>query len=215
MGADLLDVYGAVREINDLKPTYDVLGYLGAGEQPPERSGGLKYLGPESLAPSMPEDVHFYAIKAGLRNYFLAEKWFQDMGIPSQRYETIVHPHAYVSPMCALGHGAVVMEGSVVPPGVTVGNHVSILRGVTLSHDNVIGDYSCLACGVSMSGRVKLEKFCWIATGAVIVDGAVIGEGSLIGSGSVIRHDVPPYEVWIGNPGRFLRKVDRIETTPK
>ena len=209
MGADLLDVYGAVCDINATEPTYEVLGYLGAQEVPCHRSGGLKHLGPEALARSMPEDVRFFGIKDGVDDYFLAEEQYNEIGIPLERYESIIHPHAYLSPLSTVGYGTCIMAGSVVPPGVAIGNHVEILRNVTLSHDDVIGDYSALTPGVTLSGRVKLEKLCWIGAGATIVDGARIGEGCMIGCGAVIRHDVPPYEVWVGNPGRFLRKVDR------
>lgn len=209
MGADLLDVYYAVREINAIKPTYEVLGYLGPNEVAENLSGGLKYLGAVLLAKSMPEDIHFYAMMSYMNDNSQAEKRFKELGIQHDRYETIIHPRAYVSQLSTVGYGTCIMEGSVVPPSVTIGNHAIILRGVTLSHDNEIGDHSCIACGVTMSGCVRLEKFCWIGTGAVIVDGAIVGEGSLIGCGTVIRHDVPPYEVWVGNPGRFLRKVKR------
>ena len=46
-----------------------------------------------------------------------------------------------------------------------------------------------------------------IGSNATILGGLTIGDGALIGAGSVVTKDVPPGEVWVGNPARFLRKV--------
>lgn len=45
----------------------------------------------------------------------------------------------------------------------------------------------------------------WIAANVVVKSGVHIGTGAVIGAGSVVTHDVPPYEIWAGNPARKLR----------
>lgn len=49
----------------------------------------------------------------------------------------------------------------------------------------------------------------WIGANAVIKSGITIGCGAVIGAGSVVTHDVPPYEMWAGNPARRIR--DRFD----
>ena len=39
----------------------------------------------------------------------------------------------------------------------------------------------------------------------VMLHGCTIGDESLIGMGAVVLKDVPPGEVWVGNPARRLR----------
>lgn len=46
----------------------------------------------------------------------------------------------------------------------------------------------------------------WIGSKCLIKGGVSIGDGAIIGMGSVVTHDVPPYEIWAGNPARFIRK---------
>lgn len=47
----------------------------------------------------------------------------------------------------------------------------------------------------------------WIGRGVTIL-GKVnrIGKHVVIGAGSVVTKDIPDYEVWSGNPARFIRK---------
>ena len=46
----------------------------------------------------------------------------------------------------------------------------------------------------------------WIGARCLIKSGISIGTGAVIGMGSVVTHDVPPYEVWAGNPARCIKK---------
>lgn len=46
----------------------------------------------------------------------------------------------------------------------------------------------------------------WIASKSIIKSGVEIGTGSVIGMGSVVTKDIPAYEIWAGNPAKFIRK---------
>lgn len=46
----------------------------------------------------------------------------------------------------------------------------------------------------------------WIGSRALIKSGVNIGNGAVIGMGSVVTKDIPPYEIWAGNPAKFIRK---------
>ena len=52
----------------------------------------------------------------------------------------------------------------------------------------------------------------WIGSKCLIKGGITIGNGAVIGMGSVVTHDVPPYEIWAGNPAKFIRKRFDDET---
>ena len=55
----------------------------------------------------------------------------------------------------------------------------------------------------------------WIGERATILSGLTIGDGAVIGGGSVVTKDVGPYEIWAGNPARFIRKRFDDETISK
>lgn len=52
----------------------------------------------------------------------------------------------------------------------------------------------------------------WIGNGVMIKSGITISNGAIIGMGSVVTKDVGPYEIWAGNPARFIRKRFDDET---
>lgn len=54
--------------------------------------------------------------------------------------------------------------------------------------------------------RVVIGHDVWIGHNAIIMPGVTIGTGAAIGSGAVVTHDVPPYAIVVGVPGRVLRQ---------
>lgn len=56
---------------------------------------------------------------------------------------------------------------------------------------------------------VTIEDNVWIATGSIILPGVTVGEGSVICAGSVVRRNVPPYSLVMGNPAKILAPLPR------
>ena len=52
----------------------------------------------------------------------------------------------------------------------------------------------------------------WIGNNALIKAGVKISDGAVIGMGSVVTHDVGPYEIWVGNPAKLIKKRFDEET---
>jgi sugar O-acyltransferase (sialic acid O-acetyltransferase NeuD family) len=125
--------------------------------------------------------------------------------IPEDRFLTLVHPRAHLSPTAQIGSGSLVYPHVAVSSRARVGSHVTILANVVVNHDTVIGDYSIVASAASLSGSVRIGTCCYIGAGSHLIQGAVVGDGSLVGIGSVVIRDVPPRTVVVGNPARVLR----------
>lgn len=54
--------------------------------------------------------------------------------------------------------------------------------------------------------RTYIGHDVWIGNYVLVKQGVKIGNGAVIGMGSVVTKDVPPYEVWAGNPAKCIRK---------
>lgn len=64
--------------------------------------------------------------------------------------------------------------------------------------------------GVSR-GVINVGNDVWIGRDVTIMDGVTIGDGAIIGMKAVVAKDVPPYAVFVGNPG----VVKRFRFTPE
>jgi carbonic anhydrase/acetyltransferase-like protein (isoleucine patch superfamily) len=51
---------------------------------------------------------------------------------------------------------------------------------------------------------VTIEDNAFIGAHATILKGVTIGRGAVVGAASVVTANVPPYEVWAGNPARRI-----------
>lgn len=60
---------------------------------------------------------------------------------------------------------------------------------------------------VVKTGKVTIQKGAWLGVGCVILPGVTVGHGAIVGANAVVTADVPPLEVWAGNPARFIKKV--------
>ncbi|HCN50162.1 MAG TPA: glycosyl transferase family 1 [Chryseobacterium sp.] len=58
----------------------------------------------------------------------------------------------------------------------------------------------------SLEGHTSIGNDVWIANNVLIKTGVTVGDGAVIGMGSVVTKDVGPYEIWAGNPARFIKK---------
>lgn len=55
--------------------------------------------------------------------------------------------------------------------------------------------------------EIVIENGAFIGAHTIILKGTKIGEKSVIGAGSVVSKNIPPNEVWGGNPIKFIKKI--------
>jgi sugar O-acyltransferase (sialic acid O-acetyltransferase NeuD family) len=197
----------AVAAINASRPTWRLLGFL--DDDPAlhgTRVSGLPVLGPLSTVAEHPAARVVVCI-ANPRNPGVRGLVTARLGLPAERYATIVHPTASVGTGCTVGAGSVLLAQTVLTADVAVGAHVAVMPHVVLTHDDVIEDFVTIASGVRVSGGVRVDACAYLGTGALIRESLRVGARSIVGMGSVVLRDVPAGEVWAGNPARLIRFV--------
>ena len=55
----------------------------------------------------------------------------------------------------------------------------------------------------------------WIGLNTTILSGISIGDGAIIGAESLVTKNVGPYEIWGGNPAKFIKKRFDDDTIQK
>src|SRR5208283_1932428 len=150
---DILDTMNDVND-NSERTKYECIGFLDDNKASWNRVvHGVKVLGPLEAAISY-DDCYFVNGIGNSSNFWKKRAIISKTGIALERFETIIHPSASVSRMAKLGLGTVVFQNVTITSGVTVGHHVIILPNSVISHDDLIGDFTCIATGVSLSGGV-------------------------------------------------------------
>ncbi|MEE4544766.1 NeuD/PglB/VioB family sugar acetyltransferase [Streptomyces sp. V4-01] len=145
------------------------------------------------------------------RDHAVRARLVRRLGLPRERYATVVHPTASVARSCTVGPGSVLLAHCVLTAAVEVGAHVAVMPHTVLTHDDAVGDFATIASGVRLGGGVRVERGAYVGSGALVREYTVIGGWSLVGMGSVVLGDVPPGEVWAGTPARRLRAAGPAE----
>ena len=65
--------------------------------------------------------------------------------------------------------------------------------------------------GKTRIGLVRICRNSFLGAGTTVLPGVTVGANSIIGANSTVTTDVPPDEVWAGNPAKFLCTLDQYK----
>jgi sugar O-acyltransferase (sialic acid O-acetyltransferase NeuD family) len=197
----------AVRAVNAADGCYELLGFLDdAVAVQGTEVDGVPVLGPIQAAHDFPR-ARLVVATGRPGDYLSRRRIVERLALPDERYATVVHPAAVAPPSTAVGAGTILLAGVICTTAVRLGRHVAVMPGTVLTHDDEIEDYATVAAGVRVGGSVRIRTGAYLGSGVLIKEGVTIGAWSLLGMGSVVTGSVPPGEVWIGAPARWLRDV--------
>lgn len=100
-------------------------------------------------------------------------------------------------------------EGVTIEDGVFIGPHATFTNDLFPRATNEDGSLIKPSDWEEIPTLVK--KRASIGANTTILCGVTIGENAMIGAGSVVTKDIPPNEIWVGNPAKFLKKVEDIK----
>jgi len=110
-----------------------------------------------------------------------------------------------------IGQFSVINSGTVIYAGngVTIGAYVAIAANCTLAptnHQVFDRRIRIMQQGFMPSrGGIIIEDDVWIGANSVLLDGSILRQGCVIGAGSLVRGEVPPYSINVGNPLRLIK----------
>ncbi len=67
---------------------------------------------------------------------------------------------------------------------------------------------SYITTGTTNEDSIIIGANCFFGYGAMVLGNVKIGCGSIIGAGSVVRHDIPPFSLAVGNPAKVVKHFD-------
>jgi acetyltransferase-like isoleucine patch superfamily enzyme len=58
------------------------------------------------------------------------------------------------------------------------------------------------------TARVVINKGAFIGARAIILKGVTIGEKSVVAAGAIVTKNIPPFQIWGGNPAKFIKNLN-------
>lgn len=106
---------------------------------------------------------------------------------------------------CSIGGGSIICAGTVATVNVKFDPYCLVNLCCTIGHEAVIGEGSVVNPSVSISGGVRIGKGALIGTGARILQYVTVGAGASVGAGAVVTKDVSEGTTVVGIPARPLQ----------
>ncbi len=206
-----LAIYGAggfgretaamISQINQHKPTWEVIGFFDDGLKKNEEVDGLKILGGIDDLNSYSDNLSVCVavadplIRFGLVNKIINKKI---------SFPTFIHPSAVLGEMTrnVFGKGCIITAGVILTTGIKLSDFCIINLTTTIGHDVKLGDCCTVMPGCSISGNVSIGKCSLLGTGSRIIQGITIGENCMIGAGAVVTKNFDSNLKILGVPAR-------------
>lgn len=132
--------------------------------------------------------------------------------------------HVLIREHTTIGDYVTVGTGVTIDGHVQIGSYVKLETGVYIPTDTTIGNYVFFGPGAVLTNdryplRLRedyvavgptVEDNVTIGARAVVLPGVRVGEGSIVAAGAVVTHDVPPWTLVVGVPGRFSPLPDKL-----
>ncbi len=193
------------KRFNDLE--WEVAGFLNDFEKGKKINGYPVLGGTDEISKFIKEDYYFmYAIHMIGRNV-KSEEVFLNMNIPPERFATIIHKTAFVADSSILEPGVFVMSNSYVGPGAKIGQCTLIMANALIGHNTTVGHLCHFSVGSITSSYITIGNVSDVTLGAKVLEKRKIGNYAIAGANSLITKDIPDYEIHIGSPSKFLKKI--------
>ena len=189
--------------VDCLSTEFELIGFV---DDTPEKQGaspsGIPVFGREAF--SRFADAMVLAVPGSPTSFHLRDKIVTGLGLDQNRFATVIHKAASVSPRAKLGKNVLLMAGVVITGNAKVEDHVCVLPNTVIHHDSIIGEWSLLGSNVTIAGYTTVGKSCYIGSGSSVINGISLGDKCLVGMGSNVIRSVEPGSRIAGNPARKL-----------
>ena len=144
------------------------------------------------------------AVPGSPTSYKFRNEIISKLNISEDRFATVIHPNANVSPFAKIGKNVLLMAGVSITYNAQIGNHVCVLPNSVIHHDSVIGDYTLIGSNVTVAGNTNIGMRCYVGSGTSVINGVNVGDETLIGMGTNITKSVNSHSKVVGNPFRYI-----------
>ena len=203
------EVASIIEVLNQIEPTYELLGFLDDGEQYHEGMmiNNYPWLGKHDWILEHKEEV---VCNCTIGNPKVKGKIQRELTEQGVIFETIVayKGFGYVGSHTEIGPGCVLYGGVTIAVNCKIGAGVLMNQMVNIGHDVSIGDYTSIMPFTGISGECKIGKEVNIGGHAFIIPKRKVGDGATIAAGSIVFSNVKSGTTVLGNPAKRMTALE-------
>lgn len=198
------EVLALIKDINKVKPTWNIVGFFDDGYEKGLTINGYPTLGTAEDLNKWDKEI---AIAISIGNPVIKKKILDKIHNPQVSYPTLIHPTAWIGDddFVEIGKGCIICAGNLITTNIKIQDFVILNLGCTVGHDTVIKDYSAFMPSVNISGEVTIGEGVYVGTGAKIINQLEIGDYAIIGAGAVVAKSIPPRCTAVGVPAKPIK----------
>lgn len=197
------EVAWLVERINQVNPTWNIVGFLDDGRNQKEEINGYKVLGGCQYIENVEKESW---VVCTIGNSKVRKNVVEKLGIYSSiRFATLIDPSVIMSETVEIGEGTIICAGTIATVNIKIGNFVTINLDCTIGHDDMLEDFVTVYPSVNISGNVRIGEQVEVGTGTQIIQGKTIGQESIIGAGAVVVKDIPAKCTAVGAPAKPIK----------
>jgi acetyltransferase EpsM len=211
---DGLVVAEAVHQAVSAGEAVELVGFLNDVLPVGEILQGVPVLGRFEDWGKLDDDIEFCPAVQKVKDMQARVTRIESLGIPEERWGTVIHPRAVVASDVKIGAGAFIASCATVQPESRIGRFASLRAGAMLGHHCVVKDHGYVGPNATMCGRSTVEFGAHLGPGAVLLERMTLGAFSVAGIAAAVTKDVPDYWVVFGNPAIRVGTIRPVRNAP-
>ena len=123
----------------------------------------------------------------------------------------LIHPKADISKYATVGKNTLALLNSYVEPRATVENFCTLMQGVGIGHNSIVGENCSFSGDGGVAGSVTMGKNVYVGVNVRILNtmekNVTVGDNVIIGPGLIIMKDIPADTIVYPN-GKMVPNYD-------
>ncbi|MFT6440971.1 MAG: sugar O-acyltransferase (sialic acid O-acetyltransferase NeuD family) [Salibacteraceae bacterium] len=199
------EVATIIHKINEIKPTWNLLGFYDDGElvNTSVSNYGQVLGGYDALNARKGEISIVFAIGKPTTIKTIKDKLIN----PNILYPNLIHPEVYFADKESLkmGIGNVIVRGCSISCDVEIGDFNQFNSISALAHDVRVGSFNVFMPLTRVSGEVVIGDYNTFGINCIILQTIKVGSNKRIGPSSVLMTKPRREGLYMGNPARLTK----------
>lgn len=192
-----------INAINEVEPTWNLIGFIDDGVQVGVRCRYGEVIGNLDFVNNYSEPL---SIVLAIANCQIIKKLHAEINNPNIDFPNIIAPNVtyFDKGSLEIGVGNLITFNCRISCEVKIGNFNILNGSISFGHDVQIGDYNVFGPETRISGKCIIGNENNFGVRSLILQGIKIGSNTKIGLASVIIRNTQDGKLYLGNPAKKI-----------